>query len=178
MKIAFDRLVGGTGVYTAAEPCNLWPLIRAVACENGCFFEIEMPSPRSNLLGAAVHGMYCLFERINPKIIRVLGCAAPSTVFVDVVDRRWPHIYFVPRGHFVDYEAFSKLGQNHACQGSAPSVEFGQRFSDVGLPSGSQGDALVVAMLQSDATGLDQDSRLTRGVSRLLSSPWVAGGSN
>ena len=137
-----------------------------------------MPSPRSNLLGAAVHGMYCLFERISSKIIRVLGCAAPSTVFVDVVDRRWPNIYFVPRSLFVDYEAFSKLGQSQACQVSAPSVEVGQRFSDVGLPSGSQGNVLVEAMLQSDATGRDQDSRLARGVSRLLNSPWVAGGSN
>lgn len=152
-------------MHQTSEVSDLWSCVRAASTSGSCFFEIERSDCERKVFGAGLGGVFCIFEQIECHLLRVFGVNGGTSYFVDVIDQRWPHVYFVPRNAFFPYQEFVDVGHGVISSATVVSVEIAQTFSAVDLPIGAEGDRLIDLMIADD----NPDRRLRLGIKRVQS---------
>ena len=172
--VDFDRFTSSPGSrrYWAGSPGAVWPLVALVATKfNSLSFDVSNANESFRVSGGVVEGHYALFQTSNDAgLIFLFNKINEPTDYIDIIDRRCPHICFIPRSCFMSYDDFALLGTKVLANESSAAYELPQIFSTIGFPDGDAGgNQLVGSLIKSDETdGALYPGRWKLGVRRVL----------
>ena len=173
-RVRLDRYRHNSGQQFVGELQDIWAkLVNAASEHSSVFFDVALDD-HVVFHGGSVGRNFALFTFDGAyganHFVHTFSRTGGDQTLIELVDRRWELIYFVPRLAFGDSGSIYSIALEVLAGRLKPRGSTCQSFSAIGFPNGlNGGNELISELLASDLSGDKlHPGRWELGITRVL----------